>query len=162
MDRLNEHPFQMKKEEKSAWLLQELEKLTRLHKGNCEPYRNIINNFKLPTTFSALGDVPYLPVQLFKMLDLFSVKKDEIVKTLTSSGTTGQRVSKIYIDKETSLAQTRALVSIMTSLLGKKRLPMIIIDSKSVIKDRKSFSARGAGIVGFSSFGRNHFYLLDE
>lgn len=159
---LNEHPFELHKEEKSPWFLQEMEKLTHFHKENCVPYRNIIEKAGFATNFSTLADIPYLPVQLFKMLDLVSVEKENIVKTLTSSGTTGQQVSKIYIDKETSIEQTRALVAIMTSLFGKKRLPMIIIDTKNVIKDRKAFSARGAGIVGFSSFGRNHFYLLDE
>lgn len=159
---LNEHPFQLHKEEKASRFIQEMEKLTQHHIENCEPYSNIIEKIGFSTNFATLGDVPFLPVQLFKMLDLVSVDKTDIVKTLTSSGTTGQQVSKIYLDKETSISQTRALVAIMTSLLGKKRLPMIIIDTKNVIKDRKAFSARGAGIVGFSSFGRDHFYLLDE
>ena len=39
---------------------------------------------------------------------------------------------------------------------------MLIIDSKSVLKDRVSFSARGAGILGLSVFGKNHHYLLDD
>ena len=39
---------------------------------------------------------------------------------------------------------------------------MIIIDSSSVIKDRSMFSARGAGILGFSIFGRDKVYALDE
>ena len=39
---------------------------------------------------------------------------------------------------------------------------MLIIDTESIIKDRKSFNARAAGILGFSSFGKNHTYLLDN
>ena len=31
-----------------------------------------------------------------------------------------------------------------------------------MLKDRKSFSARGAGILGFSNFGRKHFYALND
>ena len=162
MNPFNVHPFQLRKEEKAPWLLEEMRKLTQHHMEKCEPYRNIIEKTGFSINFPSLSDMPFLPVQLFKMLDLYSVEKNEIIKTLTSSGTTGQQVSKIYLDKETSLNQTKALVAIMTSLLGKKRLPMIIIDTKNVIKDRKAFSARGAGIVGFSSFGRDHFYLLDE
>jgi hypothetical protein len=39
---------------------------------------------------------------------------------------------------------------------------MLIIDSQSVIKNRISFSARGAGILGFSMFGYDVQYLLDD
>ena len=37
-------------------------------------------------------ELPFLPVRLFKELDLRSVPKEEVVKTMTSSGTTGQAV----------------------------------------------------------------------
>ena len=39
---------------------------------------------------------------------------------------------------------------------------MIIIDTESVIKDRNLFSARGAGILGFSMFGCKRIYALNE
>ena len=38
---------------------------------------------------------------------------------------------------------------------------MLIIDSKSALKDRNIFSARGAGIIGFSMMGRGATYALD-
>ncbi|MEB1806649.1 MAG: acyl-protein synthetase [Bacillaceae bacterium] len=162
MNDLFNAPFQMNKVKKSQFFLPEIQELTNYHAKHCEPYKNILDHLSLQTSFVSLEDVPYLPVQMFKMLDLYSINYENIFKTLTSSGTTGQRVSKIYIDKHTALLQSKALISIVTSFIGKKRLPMIIIDSKSVLKDRKAFSARGAGIVGFSNFGRNHFYLLNE
>lgn len=91
-----------------------------------------------------------------------SVERSEVVKTMTSSGTTGQAVSKIFLDKETSTNQQVALVKIVSSFIGPKRLPMIILDSSSVVKNREMFSARGAGILGFSIFGREKVYALDE
>jgi hypothetical protein len=39
---------------------------------------------------------------------------------------------------------------------------MIILDSSSVIKNRMMFSARGAGIIGFSMFGSKKIYALDD
>jgi len=48
------------------------------------------------------------------------------------------------------------------SVLGPKRLPMILVDTKAMLKDRKSFSARGAGVLGMSNFGRNHVWALDN
>ena len=58
--------------------------------------------------------------------------------------------------------QTKALTKIMEHYIGNKRLPMIIIDSKSVLKNREAFSARGAGILGFSIFGKEKIYLFNE
>ena len=96
------------------------------------------------------------------MHELLSVDKSKIIKTLMSSGTSGQSVSKIFLDKKNIQIQTKVLAKIMLSILGNKRLPMLIIDSDSVIKDRKMFSARGAGILGFSIFGTNLTYALDS
>ena len=50
-----------------------------------------------------------------------------------SSGTSGQEVSKIYLDKENAFLQTKVLTKIVSTVLGNKRLPMLIIDSKSII-----------------------------
>jgi len=41
-----------------------------------------------------------LPVTIFKKLNLLSVNKSKIVKTLHSSGTSGQKTSKIYLDQK--------------------------------------------------------------
>ena len=41
-------------------------------------------------------------------------------------------------------------------------MPMLIIDCPSVVKNRAMFSARGAGILGFSIFGRDKMYALDD
>jgi phenylacetate-coenzyme A ligase PaaK-like adenylate-forming protein len=107
-------------------------------------------------------DFPFLPVRLFKKYELISVLRENIVKILTSSGTSGQRVSRIFLDRNTSANQTKALARIISSLIGAQRLPMLIIDSRTMIKDRNLFSARGAGILGFSMVGRDHTYALDE
>lgn len=155
-------PYHLQQAEKEQLLLEKLNELTRLHSNNCEAYKLMLEKSGTKKEAAHLEDVPFLPVQLFKLMDLKSVSDTEIVKLLTSSGTTGQAVSKIYLDKETSVAQTKTLVEVMKPILGGKRLPMIILDTKSVLKDRKSFSARGAGILGFSNFGRKHFYALHD
>jgi phenylacetate-coenzyme A ligase PaaK-like adenylate-forming protein len=115
-----------------------------------------------PTRLGRLEDVPYLPVRLFKEFDLLSVPRDEVFKTMTSSGTSGQQVSKIFLDKATASLQTKILSRLMTDILGKKRVPMLVIDSPSVLKNRFAFSARGAGILGFSMFGLDVTYALDN
>jgi hypothetical protein len=102
------------------------------------------------------------PVRLFKEIDLLSVPPDKVIKTLSSSGTSGQRVSRIFLDKETATAQAHALVRIVRSFLGNKRLPMMILDHPDVLKDRVAFSARGAGVLGFSQFGTDITYALQK
>ena len=103
-----------------------------------------------------------LPVRLFKNYNLYSVRKDKIVKTLTSSGTTTSNVSKIFLDSENAKNQVKALKSLMVSILGEERIPMLIVDKNPKFLDRKNYSAKTAAILGFSYFGTNHFYLLDK
>lgn len=155
-------PYHLKQAEKEQLLLTKLNELTTWHLENSLEYKAMIEKSGATTIANSLEEVPFLPVQLFKLMDLKSIPDAEVVKVLTSSGTTGQAVSKIYLDKETSVKQTKTLVEVMKPLLGGKRLPMIILDTKSVLKDRKSFSARGAGILGFANFGRKHFYALHD
>lgn len=156
------HPYGLGKRAKQALLLDTLNTLTQWHQQQCASYRNILAGIFKRNEAQSLEDLPFVPVQLFKTLDLFSVNKAEIVKTLTSSGTTGQAVSKIYLDRETSVRQTRVLAAIMASFLGPQRLPMVIVDSADLLKDRARFNARAAGILGFSTFGRKHHYCLDD
>lgn len=156
-------PYSLNRRKKSGYLERYFFKLTQFHYENCAEYRNMLNalryDYKLQCHYS---EIPFLPTRLFKMLDLYSIQKDDIVKTMSSSGTSGQNVSKIFLDKETSLNQSKALAKIVSTYLGSSRSPMIIIDSNSVLKNRNMFSARGAGILGFSIFGTKKMYALDE
>ena len=80
--------------------------------------------YSLSSGFNYL-DMPFLPVRLFKLHDLLSVEKELIVKTMTSSGTSGQAVSKIYLDKINALNQTKTLSKIVSTYIGAKRAPMM-------------------------------------
>ena len=160
---LKKDPYSLNKEDKSKFLNKFFYSLHSHHYKNSENYKKIIDsinfNFNKKTLYQ---DLPFLPVRLFKMHTLKSVENNNIIKTMTSSGTSGQEVSKIYLDKETSLNQTRALARIVSNFIGSKRAPMIIIDSASVLKNRNMFSARGAGILGFSMFATKKIYALDD
>ncbi len=136
--------------------------LTAHHRAHCPDYAAILGSY--PAGTMPGGDIaPFLPVSLFKLRELASVPRDQVFKTMTSSGTTGQAPSRIFLDAETARNQTRVLAKIMQEFIGPKRLPMLIIDHPSVVKDRRSFSARGAGILGMMTFGRGHkFALLDD
>mgnify|MGYP001160033042 CR=1 FL=1 len=156
-------PFSLAKQGKDAFYVDVLNELTKHHYANCVQYQKILDVLGFdPTIKHNIEDIPPIPVRLFKDYDLLSVDKSQIIKMMTSSGTSGQSVSKIFLDRITSTNQTKILIKIVSSFTGAKRLPMLIIDTKSVIKDRNLFSARGAGILGFSMLGYDVTYALDE
>lgn len=163
LELLQAAPFGVARDDKQRALTSALNALTELHRAHCEPYARALS-VMYPSNARALrtDEVPYLPVTVFKTHTLRSIPESEVFKVLTSSGTTGQVPSRIYLDRDTATRQTRALAHIMTSVLGPQRLPMILVDTKSVFQNRQSFSARGAGLLGMANFGRDHFYALDD
>jgi len=156
-------PFSANKNEKERLLTNYCCGLSQRHMNNCEPYKRMMKaiDFNLDN-ITTYKDIPFLPVSLFKELELLSVDRSEVFKVMTSSGTTGQAVSKIFLDKKTAANQQKTLVRIVSDFIGPERLPMLIIDSASVVKNRAMFSARGAGILGFSIFGMNKAYALND
>ncbi len=160
---INIPPYSLAECEKGDLLTKRLIELTKHHYEHCPEYKNMLDatGFDLDSVKS-YKDLPFLPVRLFKELDLKSVGSDEVIKTMTSSGTTGQAVSKIYLDRATSSNQQKTMVKIVSEFTGSGRMPMIIVDSPSIVKNRAMFSARGAGILGFSIFGSKKIYALDE
>lgn len=162
---LDDAPYGISRKEKEKRLLESLRYLTAHHYERCEPYRNILDRVfegRRSCEFKKIEDAPFLPVSLFKKLSLKSIPDESVFKVLKSSGTTGQELSRIYLDKETAQVQSRVLVKIVQQFAGKHRRPMVILDHAGVVADRSSFSARGAGILGMSQFGKNPFYALNE
>lgn len=156
-------PYSYDAAAKSELLVGALSELTRSHYEHCPEYRKILDLLgHKPEPARRIEDVPFIPVRLFKEFDLRSVDERDVFKTMTSSGTTGQAVSRIFLDRATAAAQTRVLVKIVSDFTGGRRLPFLVVDSPSVVKDRRLFSARGAGVVGFSMLGYDTTYLLDE
>ena len=152
-------PYSLGAAEKQQVLHSHLAALDSHHQQHCELYRRIASS---QTGAGWFDQQVFLPVRLFKEYELKSVAQQDVFKVLTSSGTTSQQVSRIVLDRETAAHQSKVLVKIMQHYLGVQRLPMLIIDHPSVVKDRLSFSARGAGILGLSTFGRDHTYALDD
>jgi phenylacetate-coenzyme A ligase PaaK-like adenylate-forming protein len=155
--------YSLPQPQKEAMLTERLRELTQLHRERSDAYRRILTALRHdPNEIGSLGDVPALPVGLFKRHALRSIPEDQLFKVVTSSGTSGAAVSRIYLDAAAAHLQTRTLAGIMTHWLGSSRLPMIVVDARSTLRDRQTFSARAAGIIGMATFGRDHFFALDE
>lgn len=162
-DVLGTPPYGMEAAAKKSLYLRALSDLTRYHYERSPEFRRAVSLFGYsPGDVYRIEELPYIPVRLFKEFELASVDRGDIIKTMTSSGTTGQTVAKVFLDKTTAANQTRVLVKIVASFTGAKRLPFLVVDSPAVIRDRALFSARGAGILGFAMLGYDTTYLLDE
>ena len=143
--------------------LDKIKSRLKIHFNKCIKYKQLIQSRSIKiTNIKSLIEVPFLHINDFKKNDLYSVHRSKIFKTLNSSSTTGNQPSKIYLDKQNSRDQQLVLKEIMKKILGPNRMPMLIIEKKPNLNDRNNFSAKYAAIFGFSIFGNNHTYLLDQ
>lgn len=161
---IKRQPYSLGKEEKARILTQMLSDLTAHHYEHCEPYHNILDGlgFDPYSEIRHYSELPMIPVRLFKEMPLKSVSDDELAKSMTSSGSSGQKVSKLYLDRQTALAQQNVGVKITSGFLGIKRMPFVIIDSPAVVKSREAYTARGAAALFFSLFGSDRIFALRD
>ena len=148
-------------EEKTAQLLPELRALQAHHVSRCPAYRQILEAaWPAYADARTLTDIPYIPVGLFKRLELSST--DRASGALLSSGTTGQQPSRIVIDAETADRQSQALVATFRPVLGEQRLPLLLVDSRGVLANPSMLTARGAGVLGMMKLGARATFALDS
>ena len=164
---LEENPFKIDQEKKEKWYADMIPQLHQHHLSKCSAYRNIWTHFNhstkgRETDIQDAGQFRPLPVSLFKQHLLSSIAEDEIYKILASSGTTGSTPSRVPLDQQTAEFQQRALANIMTSFLGSRRRPMLIIDHPQILNEKAQYSARAAGILGFSMYGSGRCFALDD
>lgn len=152
--------YGLNQRQKEQYLFPALHCLHQHHQFNCIEYKNMTQFTS--NDIQQLANLPFLAVKLFKQLRLQSVENSQIYKVLQSSGTTAAQPAQVFLDKDTSARQSKVLVKILQESIGKQRLPMLIIDCPSVLKDKAKFSARGAGIQGLAFFGRDHTYALND
>ena len=160
---ISQNAYSLDELSKSKFFIKYLNFLTTFHYKKSNIYKSYLNgiNYNLKKN-NSLSELPFLPVRLFKEFDFLSINKKEIYKTLFSSGTTSNKLSKIYIDKTNALNQIKVLQKIFYNLIGNSRLPMLVIDKKNINLNRNSFNASAAAINGFSIFANKIVYLLDQ
>lgn len=156
-------PYELDKETKNKLLTKELKELTNIHRKKCDEYNRFLNTIQYDDCkTNCVEDIPFFPVRMFKEYNLLSIEQKDVFKVMTSSGTTGQQVSKIFVDKETAMIQQKVMIKILSDFWGNKRLPMMIVDTPSVLKDRRMFTARGAAILGLQVAAKEMVYVLNE
>tara|TARA_B100001093_G_C26855321_1_gene1027160 strand:- start:732 stop:1781 length:1050 start_codon:yes stop_codon:yes gene_type:complete len=154
-------PYGLNKRQKNKIFNQAIFELNNHHIKNNEIYKRISNHIIWKNRKKIDQFIP-IPIRLFKIKDLSSVDKKKIIKKLHSSGTSGHSKSKIFLDRENAIDQVKVLKSIMETILGNKRYPMLIFEKKPDLNKRFEMTASSAAINGFSIFGKDHTFLLDD
>ena len=66
--------------------------LTDFHVQKCSAYKRIVESFfQTYRSSNHIEELPYIPIGLFKQMDLISAPQSTIVTTLNSSGTSGNK-----------------------------------------------------------------------
>lgn len=139
-----------------------LDDLTQLHQGNCAPYRKIVESFFCEyQPKSSIEQVPFIPIGLFKQIELKSVPSSSIVRTLKSSGTSGG-TSSVFLDKVTAINQIKVLTEIFQQSVSSKKIPMIVADYERISNPGDSIDARAAAVKGFSIFASETHFLMNQ
>jgi len=148
---------------KKKYFLDYLRELTIYHIKKCKPYERVVKNLGLKISKKTkIDQIPMLPTEIFKKYTMKSISDKEIFKTLYSSGTSGNNLSKIYLSKDNAKNQIIVLKRIVNDILGKHRLPMLIVDKVPDSSNRSAFNAKSAAIYGFSIFGKEHCYIIKK
>lgn len=135
--------------------------LDKHHKNNCKEYFNVAKSLFLNSETMHIADKPFLHASSFKKRDLISVELQEIVKTMYSSGTSGN-TSTIMLDSITAQNQRRVLSKIFESYMKLKRPVMLAIEKEENINKKTMFNARKAAIIGFGQMCKKVVGILDS
>jgi len=159
-DLLKLDPFGMTQAEKDAWYFAELKALTQYHYDHCAPYQRLLDRV-FPTSKRAtrLADLPFVPANLFKSVELKSFTNNEQTTALTSSGTSGKASSKIFLDKRAALLQSRVLKQIFSSVIARDNETMFVVDTAAVQGADGPISASHAAVRGFMPFAKATVFL---
>lgn len=120
-------------------------KIIKHHYKNSSTYKKFINNtFGKVKNFNNIQDIPYLPSSIFKQINLFSIKKKEIFRIISSSATSGKKPSKIHLDKFNNKNWTFSLQRLLIDRIGNKKFCTLLLDEVSSLKHNNKLSARSS------------------
>ena len=104
-------------------------------------------------TAESIAALPYLPVGAFKASPpLLLSATESIIRTLTSSATTGQTPSRVALDAPTSRRMVKGVVAIASDFIGSRRRPYLVIDTAETLTGIGPLGARAAAIQGLRPF----------
>ena len=157
---LTQEPF-TKSHNSDSLFLSAMSQSLIFHYENSDIFKQycIKKNFNPYDDFT-LNEIPFIPSNIFKKLKLSSVDKNEIIKIVHSSSTTGKTPSTILIDKITSERQQKIIISILSNFIGKNRKSFLILESKNNVSTGDEMSSRSSAVRGLTPFMKNLEFIL--
>ena len=156
-------PYHYDKKSRDYIFISSIQEMSQHHYKNCIEYKNYCknNNFDPSLSDFSIYELPYLPVSIFKSVNLVSSDKKASLKKLQSSATTTGTPSKIFIDYDTSKRQTQVSSSVMRSFLNDSRHDFFILDANPRSNFNSEMTARLAATQGFLIMARKHAYFMN-
>jgi hypothetical protein len=141
-------------------LLSELIELTRWHLQGCSEYKRVWPSWSGASEFSSL---PYLHVSGFKHVTYRTAHEGVThQRVLTSSSTTGAAPSRISLDAESSILQSRSTTAILGDFVGTRQRPLIVLDDARNLRKRNEVSARIAAALGLRALSTAIHFVVDD
>ena len=135
-------------------------KFDKISFKKCTNYKKIVSQIFDKKRIKTTQDIPYISVNVFKNLELKSIKNNQIHKIMLSSGTTG-KIQNIF--RPTKLKnQIEVLNSTFKNFVSNERLPMLVVGQNPLSLKKKLLMLQTAAIIGFSIFSSKIFYLINE
>lgn len=161
------NPFSTPQEEKAAFFLPSVIAAMTSHYERCEMYRRWCDRRgwdPRKSEVTSVGELPFLPVNIFKRLELNALENNEALKVLRSSATSSQIPSSVALDKITRDRQMKVLAASLREVLGPSRRPFIVFDVQPNMSQRNSveLSARVAGIRGYLMAASKTYYVMND
>ena len=139
--------------------LEEMNSLTLHHVMGCKGFARIWPDWERAENIEGL---PFIHVGVFKHMELKT--EGENVKherTALSSSTTGVS-SRIVLDEQSSKLQTESTTKILADFVGKKKRPLLILDSANSLRRRGELSARVAAAMSLRPLSSDIQFLLED
>lgn len=161
------NPFSTPPEQKAAFFLPAVIAAMTSHYERCGMYRRWCDRRgwdPYKTEVTSVEELPYLPVNIFKRLELHALENREALKILRSSAVSSQVPSTVALDKITRDRQMKVLAASLRELLGPSRRPFIVFDVQPNTVQRNSveLSARVAGLRGYLMAASKTYYVMND
>lgn len=124
-------------------------------------YKNLVKHWPIELKhIQNIYELPFLPVTVFKSSEkLTLVDESKVLRTVSSSATSGQTPSTIPLDRETAKRMSLSVSRIYQHFIGSKRRPLLVVDVAQSKSDH-GISARSAAIRSLLPYASKVHYAL--
>jgi hypothetical protein len=159
---LNNQLYSVAPDERKSALLTLLKEHVIVAAQKQSAYANYVHSWPIdPRSAEKIEDLPYLPVTAFKQdPPLMLCPGEDIVRTVSSSSTSGQIPSRVAIDAITARRMTKSVALIAGNFIGNSRRPYLVVDTKTTNMPSSQMGARSAAIRGLQPFSKSITYCL--